>query len=201
MYEELVLVTLLAFTIIGLYGAGSLINRRKSNKILMTIWRQLKRLDVPGEYRTLGSSGFIISLTEINKRIKRIDVSLVLEKREFPLNWAIDRLKGKRDTITISIIYNNQIYDKEIELFRKGNYYGDAIMKYRKKVKKLNGDIYIYPGDLELDTKIRKLQKILKEYGEVYLISIKRGKKILTIISGIKIMENIYKLIKRLISI
>lgn len=201
MYEEIVLITLLAFTIIGLYGAGSLINRRKSNKYLQIAWRQLKKLGVSGEYRELGSSGFIITLTDIGDNIKRVDVSLVLEKREFPLNWLIDRLRGKRDTVTISIIYNNQIYNREIDIFRLGNYYGDTLLKYRGEASSINEEMYIYPSDIVIDSKIKKMIKIVTEYKDIYLVSIKGGKKILTVIFGTRHIDDIHGLMKRLLGI
>ncbi len=200
MYEEIIIVTLIAFTIVGLYGLGSLTNRLISNKHLKKTWRQLRKIGVEGEYKSLGSSGFIISLENPNKNISRVDVSIILEKREFPLNWIIDRLRGKRDTLTISIIYKNMFLPERVEIFRRGNYYGDSLYKYRSNLEKVK-DLYLAPSKLIKNRKIKKLTSIMDRYSGIYFITYEANKNMLVLASSIKEIDNLNRIINQLFSI
>ncbi len=200
MYDEIVIVSLLAFTVVGLYGLGSLANRRLSNKYLRETWSQLRRLRIPGELRSLGSSGFVITLEEPRKDIARLDVSLVLEKREFPLNWLVDRLRKKRDTLTISILYNKGIYDKDLEVFRRGNYYGDSLHKYREKCDRVD-DIYIHPSGINMDRKVKRIEGVLRKYDGVYLVSISRHRRMLTVVASAREIYRLKNIVDDLLSL
>lgn len=200
MYEEIIIVTLVAFTIVGLYGLGSLINRWIANKHLKKVWNQLRKIGAEGEFRTLGSSGFIITLEKPTQTIKRIDVSLVLEKRDFPLNWLIDRLRGKRDTLTIGILYKNLFLPKRVEIFRRGNYFGDSLYKYRNNLKEL-GNIYLNPSEMINNKKVRKLINLIDKYKGIYFISYKKDRNMLVLGSSTNEVNSLNKIIHYLFSL
>ena len=199
-YEELTIITLIAFTLVGLYGLGSLINRLKSNKYLKTVWKQLKKLGKQAEYKNLGSSGFIITINDVNKNTKRIDISVLLGKREFPLNWIIDKLRKKDDTFSLNIIYHRQIYNMEVTLVRPGNYYGDTYIKYHKEYLERDG-FYIYPKSINLDRKINQLLKIVRKYEHINMLTIKPNRKSVLLIANIRIITNLSELLEKLINL
>lgn len=137
------MITLLAFAFVGFYGAGSFYNRHISNKMLKIVWKKLRKYNVEGELISLGSSGFIITLNKPTRYFNSLAVSMVLGKREFPINWLIDFLRGKRDTLNIKVVLKRRP-PINIEIFRGNNYYGKILSK--KLGIRISEDIIIIPN-------------------------------------------------------
>jgi len=172
--EQILYITLLAFAFIGWYGAGALYNRRKSNKTMKSVWRTAKRYGVPGKLTSLGSSGFIINITEPTEKLRWITISLILSKRELPINWLVDALRGKRDTITIKATYKNKPR-YEFNIFRVNNYFGKTLStRYNQEDLLKIDDIYIYPRGEASKKKVVDAIDLMKKNREIWWISLSR---------------------------
>lgn len=85
------------------YGGGYLYNRRRGQQLS----RWLERgLDVLGGERQAGwigspASGARVNVTHAVPPFRRLEITLLLENREIPLLWLLDRLRGKRDRLII----------------------------------------------------------------------------------------------------
>jgi hypothetical protein len=192
---ELILITALALLFIGSYGAGALYNRLKSNRILKRIWRQLKIYGVSGEYTSLGSSGFIIRLKNPTKKIKALEITIVLGKREFPINWIIDLIRGKRDNITIKSIFEKKP-KYEIDIFKRGNYYGNILARKLGDNVDTTNQIYVYPkGNLNKE-KVSRITDFFNKNKGIWWASLRKTPPHLLIIGSLNIANNINKVIK-----
>jgi len=99
-----------ALAIIGLsvfltlwYGVVFLYNHRCGRRLFR--WLEAG-LDVLGEERASGwigsaASGARINVIHANSPFRRLEITLLLENREVPLLWLLDRLRGRRDRIII----------------------------------------------------------------------------------------------------
>jgi hypothetical protein len=85
------------------YGGGYLYNRRRGQ----CLFRWLETgLDVLGGKREAGwigspASGARVNVIHANPPFRRLEITLLLENREVPLLWLLDRLRGKRDRLII----------------------------------------------------------------------------------------------------
>ena len=190
-YQEFILITLLAFTVIGVYGFGSLYNRIKSRRIFKRSWSKIKGLGRRGELTSLGSSGFIIELEGKGEEVRGITFSVVLEKREFPINWIIDRLRGKKDTVTLTIHYTKDL-GAFIDIFRPRNYYGDRLLsRYGSNAKSVKMNIYIYSKGTAGETRINKLVRLFNTYKDLWWVNVDGKGRTIMIIGGLNLIKDI----------
>lgn len=77
------------------FGAGYRINMGRKARLLRTLKGLLGE---PERYASLGSSGFMFSA---RRGPIRLSATLVLGKREFPIMWLVDWLRGRGDRIEV----------------------------------------------------------------------------------------------------
>jgi hypothetical protein len=83
------------------YGVGHLYNRRRGQRLFH--WLE-SGLDTLGGERNAGwigspASGARISVTRAASPFRRLEITLLLENREVPVLWLLERLRGKRDRL------------------------------------------------------------------------------------------------------
>lgn len=85
------------------YGGGHLYNRRRGQLIFNWLKTGLDVLGGEREAGWLGSpaSGARINVTHAAPPFRRLEITLLLENREVPLLWLLDRLRGKQDRLII----------------------------------------------------------------------------------------------------
>jgi len=85
------------------YGAGHLYNRARGQRL----FRWLKAgIDVLGGEREEGwigspASGARVNVLHADPPFRRLEITLLLENREVPLLWLLDRLRGRKDRLII----------------------------------------------------------------------------------------------------
>jgi len=87
----------------GWYAAGHVYNHRRGRRLRS--WLEAG-LDVLGGEREAGwigspASGARINIRRANSPFRRLEITLLLENREVPLLWLLERLRRKRDRIII----------------------------------------------------------------------------------------------------
>ena len=191
-----IVITLLAFGFIGWYGVGSLYNRYRSNKIMKIIWAETKKYRIPGELTTLGSSGFIINIDKPTERISKLSIGVVMSKRELPINWMVDLIRGKRDTLMIKAVLNEKPkYD--FDIFRTNNYYGKNLRKRLNEKDRIEiNSISIYPTVVKDRGKVNMALKFMEKEGDMWWISLKKEGVHLLLISNLKIASRIKKVLR-----
>jgi hypothetical protein len=85
------------------YGGGYLYNRRRGQRLFR--WLETG-LDVLGGEREAGwigssASGARVNVIHATPPFRRLELTLLLENREIPLLWLLDRLRGKQDRLII----------------------------------------------------------------------------------------------------
>lgn len=85
------------------YGGGYLYNRRRGQRLFR--WLETG-LDVLGGEREAGwigssASGARVNVIHATPPFRRLEITLLLENREIPLLWLLDRLRGKQDRLII----------------------------------------------------------------------------------------------------
>lgn len=85
------------------YGGGHLYNRRRGQRLFRWLETGLDVLGGERESGWLGSpaSGARINVTRAAPPFRRLEITLLLENREIPLLWLLDRLRGKQDRLII----------------------------------------------------------------------------------------------------
>lgn len=78
------------------YGLGSWLNLRYKSRILRSLVDALGDLAREARYTSLGSSGFILEARSV-KGYPRLGIAVFMGKRELPLLWLIDYVRGRRD--------------------------------------------------------------------------------------------------------
>ena len=97
-----IIVGLCAF--LGLwYGIGHLYNRRRGQRLFRWIETGLAVLGSERQAGWIGSpaSGARINILHANRPFRRLEITLLLARREVPLLLLIDHLRGKRDGLII----------------------------------------------------------------------------------------------------
>lgn len=185
---ELVLIFALAFGFVGWYGAFAAYNRYKTNKILKIITTRLSKYGLRGELYSLGSSGFILIFDEPTKNIKSLSIASSLAKRELPINWLIDHLRGKRDEIVIKVVLRNAPR-VNIDLFRKKSYYGKILNKRLNINSDAMNSIIIHPH--KRSKIIDRVERLMKNYSGIWWISLRSKGINITLNSDLNIINNI----------
>ncbi len=93
--QELTSIIALSLAFALWFGAGYRANVRRKARLLRTLTGLLGE---PESYASLGSSGFMFSA---RKGLVRLSVTLVLGKREFPIMWLVDWLRGRGDRVEV----------------------------------------------------------------------------------------------------
>ncbi len=193
-----VAITLLAFGFVGWYGAGSLYNRFVSKKLMRKIGESLKKYRVSKELTTLGSSGFIVNMDKPMEKIRKLSISVVLSKREMPINWIVDYVRGKRDTITIkAVLASKPRYD--VDVFRIDNYYGKILSRKldMDKAAILDG-VYVYPVEARGKGKVENILRIMRRSRGIWWVSVKREGLHVMITSDSSTADNMRDLLRLL---
>jgi hypothetical protein len=99
MRPEIIAITGLGVLLALWYGAGYLYNRRRGRRLFCWLEAGLETLGDEREAGWIGSpaSGARINIVHANPPFRRLELTLLLENREIPLLWLIDRLRGKQD--------------------------------------------------------------------------------------------------------
>lgn len=81
------------------YGAGYWYNHRRGRNLFQWLDAGLDVLGGEREAGWIGSpaSGARINVTRAAPPFRRLEITLLLENREIPFLWLVDRLRGKRD--------------------------------------------------------------------------------------------------------
>ena len=93
--QGLATIVLLSLAFAAWFGAGYRFNVRRKAELLRSL-RSL--LGEPINYASLGSSGFVFLA---RRGVVRVSVTLLLGKREFPVMWLVDRLRGRGDRVEV----------------------------------------------------------------------------------------------------
>jgi len=85
------------------YGGAHLYNRRRGRRLFR--WLETG-LDVLGGQREAGwigssASGARVNVTHARLPFRRLEITLLLARREVPLLWLFDHLRGRRDGLII----------------------------------------------------------------------------------------------------
>jgi len=85
------------------YGGGHLVNRSRGQRLFR--WLE-KGLDVLGGERESGwigspAGGARVNVVHAAPPFRRLEITLLVENREVPLLWLLDRLRGRRDRLII----------------------------------------------------------------------------------------------------
>jgi len=105
------------------YGGGYLYNRRRGQRLFR--WLEIG-LDVLGGEREFGwigspASGARINVIHAAPPFRRLEITLLLEYREIPPLWLLDRLRGKRDWLIIkSTLRSPRRGEVEVSLTKSG---------------------------------------------------------------------------------
>jgi len=85
------------------YAAGHVYNRRRGRRLFRWVEDGLTALGREWEGGWIGSpaAGARINLRRANPPFRRLEVTLLLENRELPFLWLLDRLRGRRDRILL----------------------------------------------------------------------------------------------------
>jgi hypothetical protein len=85
------------------YGGGHLYNRRRGQRLFRWLETGLDVLGGETESGWIGSpaSGARINVVHADPPFRRLELTLLLENREMPLLWLLDRLRGKQDRLII----------------------------------------------------------------------------------------------------
>jgi hypothetical protein len=85
------------------YGVGYLYNRRRGQRLFFWLESGLDTLGGEREAAWIGSpaSGARINVTRAAPPFRRLELTLLLGNREVPVLWLLERLRGKRDRLTI----------------------------------------------------------------------------------------------------
>jgi hypothetical protein len=85
------------------YGAGHLVNRRRGQRLFRWLESGLDVLGGEREAGWLGSpaSGARVNVIHANPPFRRLEITLLIENREIPVLWLVDRLRGKQDRLII----------------------------------------------------------------------------------------------------
>jgi len=83
------------------YVAGHVYNRRRGRRLRRWLEAGVDVLGGETEAGWIGSpaSGMRINVRRAKPPFRRLEITLLLENREIPLLWFLDRLRGKRDRI------------------------------------------------------------------------------------------------------
>ncbi len=83
------------------YVAGHIHNRRRGLRHRRWLEAGLEALDGEREAGWIGSpaSGVRVNIRRAKDPFRRLEITLLLENREIPLLWLLDRLRGRRDRI------------------------------------------------------------------------------------------------------
>ena len=103
MDPEIVAVVGLCLFLVLWYAAGYLYNRRQGQHLFFWLEQGLDVLGSKREAGWLGSpaSGARVNILEAHPPFRRLELTLLLERREVPLLWLLDRLRGRRDWLVI----------------------------------------------------------------------------------------------------
>ena len=87
------------------YVAAHVYNRRRGRRLRDWLGAGLDPLGGAREAGWLGSpaSGARIAIRRANPPFRRLEMTLLLENREIPLLWLLDRLRGKRDRTIMQV--------------------------------------------------------------------------------------------------
>jgi hypothetical protein len=116
-------------TVIGLcaflvlwYGVGSIYNRHLGRRLYLWLESGLAVLGGRREASWIGSlaSGARIHITRAEPPFARLEITLLLARREIPLLWLIDHLRGKRDKLIIRATLRSPRRG-EIEVYSPGS--------------------------------------------------------------------------------
>jgi hypothetical protein len=85
------------------YAAGHVYNRGRGLRFRRWLEAGLSALEGEREAGWIGSpaSGARINVRRAKRPFRRLQVTLLLENREIPLLWLLDRLRGRRDRIIL----------------------------------------------------------------------------------------------------
>lgn len=85
------------------YGVGHIHNRRLGRRLYLWLESGLTVLGGRGEAGWIGTpaSGARIHITHAEPPFTRLEITLLLARREVPLLWLIDHLRGRRDGLII----------------------------------------------------------------------------------------------------
>jgi len=189
-------ITALALGFVGWYGIGTVYNRHKSNTLLKKAWDMLRKYKVPGDLTSLGSSGFIIKLKKGTKHFKALIISVILEKRELPINWVIDLLRGKRDTLTVQIVIKNQL-PINAEAYRLKSYFGEIARKLAER----EGFTIERRGQVEIAYSLKhpilnQVARFLGKNSKVWWISLRKDKNTIVVNAHVDIVDRLEQLLK-----
>ena len=100
--ETVAVIGLCAFLALW-YGAGYLYNCRRGQRLFRWLEPGLDVLGGDRETGWLGSaaSGARINVIHAAPPFRRLEITLLLENREIPLLWLVDRLRGRRDRLIV----------------------------------------------------------------------------------------------------
>ena len=98
-----VAVIALCVALVAWYAVGYFYNLRHGRRLFA--WLEAG-LDVLGGERTAGwigsaASGARIQILHADAPFRRLEVTLLLERREIPVLWLLDHLRGRRDRLII----------------------------------------------------------------------------------------------------
>lgn len=101
------LVGLCAFLVLW-FGAGYLLNRRQGQRLYRWLRAGLDALGPTWQTTWLGapSSGVRVAAADPSAPFAFVEIILLLENREMPVFWLLDRLRGRRDWLILKAAFD-----------------------------------------------------------------------------------------------
>lgn len=127
------LVVALSAIFIAWFAVGNEINRRRISHIMRWLWQGLQPYMGKASYRMLGTNAFHFNVLEARHPFSAIVVAVLLESRDMPTVWIMNRVRGRTDLALVKCeLVRRPIWG--MEAFRRGNVLtGEAITRARNE--------------------------------------------------------------------
>lgn len=166
------LVILLSLLFIGWFGIGYWLNLKKKSKILKQTLNVLSgELKDNTKYTSLASTGFMLWTSTGNLKLH---LRLFLGKREFPIMWVMDYLRGRIDRLEVYLELQSINSCSRASYYNVKSYWGKLYSKRVKGRFRSEGG-WVVKGE-------NRLFEELKEYSYVLLARREGGKCYFTIV-------------------
>lgn len=183
--EQWIVIGLSFFLFVWYILIGAL-NRKQGIAIFRWLRNGLSELGYVSSAEWIGASnmGARLTVKKANTPFRRVEAHYLLEPREFLPYWLINRLRGKRDEVSVRLTLRIAFQGK-LEIVRSPS----RDVKPRPEVEQIHPDFQVVNLDLEDTQIITKVKEFLAEYGPgVEKISLRHETPQIEIMVRIKIL-------------
>jgi hypothetical protein len=95
------ILTIAVLLVVGWFAAGTLWNVRKGSAVMRWMQGGLPLLGARATVRWFGSTSVELGIASPRAPFERVTLVIVLEPRDVPWLWWLDRRRGRRDTLIV----------------------------------------------------------------------------------------------------